>query len=408
MISKTIWFISKYYASPPNEGSGSSRVFLTMREICNLGNRVIIFTSSSDPYAELETNTSLSEFRIVNGIKFWLLRGLKYKNSISLSRIFSWLHFEYVLFRDFKLEKSKPEVIIISSPSILTIFNGLYLKQKFKAKLIFEVRDIWPLTLVADAGISRYNPFILLMGLIEKIAYKYSHGIIGTMPNLRLHVKNILGYDKSVGFAPMGISAESFNKPTPLDNYYIEKFIPKNKFLIVYSGTIGVANALETLFSCASLLITENDIHFLIVGDGSLVDEYKSKYQHLANLSFSPKINKSSVQALLNYADLLYFSVAKSEVWEYGQSLNKVIDYMISGKPIIASYSGFQSMINESGCGVFVPADNPFLLAEEIKRLHLVPKEELNKIGSRGREWLKDNRDYKVLAKNYLNYINKV
>ncbi|MFN5884497.1 MAG: glycosyltransferase WbuB, partial [Bacteroidota bacterium] len=156
MEPKTIWFISKYYASPPNEGSGSTRVFQTMREMVKLGNKVIIFTSSVDPYAELDTNTGFTVSRTFEGVKFWLLSGIKYASSISLLRIISWIHFELVLFRDYAKEKTIPDIVIVSSPSILTIFNGLYLKRKYKAKLIFEVRDIWPLTLIEDAGMSRW------------------------------------------------------------------------------------------------------------------------------------------------------------------------------------------------------------------------------------------------------------
>lgn len=405
MTSKTIWFISKYYASPPNEGSGSSRVFLTMRELIKLGQHVIIFTSSADPYSEMNVSHKITESRIVDGVKVWFLRGLKYKHSISILRIFSWLHFEIVLFRDFKLEKSRPDVVIVSSPSILTIINGLYLKRKYQAKLIFEVRDIWPLTLVEDIGMSRFNPFIVMMGLFEKIAYKYSQGIVGTMPNLRQHVKNILGYDKKVGFAPMGVSQENFQIPNPLDVSFIDKYIPKNKFLIIYSGTIGVANALEILFECANSLSNEKDIHFLLVGDGPLLNSYKEKYCCLTNLTFAPKIKKSQVQSLLTYADLLYFSVAKSQVWDYGQSLNKIIDYMIAAKPIVASYSGFPSMINESECGVFVPAGNATLLAKEFIQMKNLTLNERILMGQRGKQWLLDNRSYKTLGENYLQYI---
>ena len=408
MTPKTIWFISKYYASPPNDGSGSTRVFFTMREVQKLGHNVVIFTSSADPYADVNANTKITEQRVVDGVKIWLLRGLKYSSSISISRIFSWLHFEYVLFRDSKLEVDRPDVIIVSSPSILTIFNGLYLKRKYKAKLIFEVRDIWPLTLIEDAGINKFNPFIILMGLIENLAYKYSNGIVGTMPNLKEHVKKILGHDKQVGFAPMGITKESLLAAIPLDRAYIKAYIPENKFLIIYAGTIGVANALEPLFKCAESLVLEEDIHFLLVGDGPLLTSYKKDYEHLTNLTFAPKIKKSEVQSLLKYADLLYFSVPKSKVWEYGQSLNKVIDYMISEKPIVASYSGFPSMLDESGCGLFVPAENPLLLAAEIKRMKKMSSDQLNEMGKKGRQWLIDHRNYKTLAKKYIDYVDSV
>lgn len=57
------------------------------------------------------------------------------------------------------------------------------------------------------------------------------------------------------------------------------------------------------------------------------------------------------VQSVLSHADVLYLSTFNSKVWNYGQSLNKLIDYMVAARPIIASYSGYRSMVDESGAG---------------------------------------------------------
>ena len=67
---------------------------------------------------------------------------------------------------------------------------------------------------------------------------------------------------------------------------------------------------------------------------------------------------------MLNEADVVYFSTFPSAVWNYGQSLNKIVDYMLAGKPIIGSYSGFYSMINEAKCGYLVEANNSEALAD--------------------------------------------
>ena len=104
--------------------------------------------------------------------------------------------------------------------------------------------------------------------------------------------------------------------------------------------------------------------------------------------------------ALKNF-DLLYFSVHHSKVWDYGQSLNKIIDYMLAGKPIIGSYSGFPTMINEAECGYFVPAGNELALMDKITELSLLPSSERLKMGIRGKKWLLENRSYRVLAQKY-------
>jgi glycosyltransferase involved in cell wall biosynthesis len=111
------------------------------------------------------------------------------------------------------------------------------------------------------------------------------------------------------------------------------------------------------------------------------------------------------VQAVLAQGDLLYFSVHDSKVWDYGQSLNKVIDYMLAAKPVVASYNGYPSMINESGCGVFVPANDVGALATAVLDMKSRSEEERSLMGSLGREWLLQNRNYSKLASDYLSIL---
>jgi glycosyltransferase involved in cell wall biosynthesis len=111
------------------------------------------------------------------------------------------------------------------------------------------------------------------------------------------------------------------------------------------------------------------------------------------------------VKSVLSKCDLLYFSVHKSKVWQYGQSLNKIIDYMISGKPVVASFSGYPSMINEANSGSYVPAGDLEALKKEIQKYSTLSNEELSIIGNRGKEWIFNNRNYKRLAQDYLSAI---
>ena len=111
------------------------------------------------------------------------------------------------------------------------------------------------------------------------------------------------------------------------------------------------------------------------------------------------------VQNALEQADLLYFSTYNTKVWEYGLSLNKMIDYMKAGKPIIASYSGFPSMINESGCGEFVPAFDTKALIDVILKYKGLSQEELKTIGEKGQQWVLKERNYTRLAKTYAEVI---
>jgi glycosyltransferase involved in cell wall biosynthesis len=283
--------------------------------------------------------------------------------------------------------------------------NGIIFKMRFKCKLVFEVRDIWPLTIVEEGGFSSRNPLVLILGFIERLGYRSSDLIVGTMPNLVQHVAEVTGSNANVVCMPMVLDEEMIAGGVSVSQEYIDKYLHRDYFNIVHAGTIGIANALDTFFRAAEVLESDKRIRFVLVGDGSLKEFYLKKYGHLSNVVFAPKVSKNQVQSVLSQAGLVYFATYKSRVWDYGQSLNKLIDYMLSGKPILASYSGFASMVDEAQCGYFVAAEDVGALVRQIEGICLLPADQLEAMGLRGRSWIIKNRHYEKVGDDYLNAI---
>lgn len=403
-MAKTIWYISKYFA-PPAENNVGSRGWLLLKEFVNKGYRPVVITSDSNNLVELPKLSKSVTVDEVEGVKIVWLKTLKYTVAKSVNRILSWLHFEWNLFWLNENKLPKPDVVIVSSLSLLTILNGIRFKRRFNCKLVFEIRDIWPLTIVEEGGFSSKNLFVKTLGWVERVGYEKADVIVGTMPNLRQHVKEVLGYDKPVECIPMGVTDEMFSTDILIANDYINTYLNRDYFNIVYAGTVGITNALETFFKAAEVLKDNKKIRFVIVGDGPLKGKFIKQYGHFPNLVFAPKVDKNQVYSVLSNADLVYFSTYKSKVWDYGQSLNKVIDYMLSGKPVLASYSGYPSMINEAECGFFVSAEDVCALVEKILVIMEMPESERLNIGAKGRAWLLENRGYAKLADDYLSFM---
>jgi glycosyltransferase involved in cell wall biosynthesis len=392
---------------PPGLGTAGGRGYLLMRELASAGVKVAVITSDAIPFAAVPNLKSayLREHR--DGLDLWWVRTSKYSVAKSFRRILSWLDFEWRLYRMPKEDLPLPSAVVVSSLSLLTIVNGLLIRKRFRCRLVFEVRDIWPLTLTAEGGYSPKNPFVRALAWLERQAYRRADVIIGTMPNLREHVRSVLGYDRVVECIPMGYDDSDLAlslrlaMPSDLPEDYRRSFIPKGKFIIGHVGSIGITNALEVFLECARRVDGKEGIHFLLVGKGDLKKEYQSRYSDLKNVTFAENVEKGLVQAVLSCCDLLYFSTYDSEVWRYGQSLNKVVDYMLSGKPILASYSGYPSMINEADCGEFVRAGDVGSLEKAVLRYSTISPAELEAMGRRGREWILAKRSYKTLAKKY-------
>lgn len=404
-MAKTVWYLSKYVV-PPAAAKVGTRGFSLLREFARLGLRTVLVTSDSNHLAHPPVLDGPRLVEKVDGVDVVWLRTVKYSGARSIGRILSWFDFEWRLWRMPEKDLPKPDVVIVSSLSLLTILNGLRLRRCYGCKLAFEIRDIWPLTLVEVANVSPRHPLVLFLGWIERLGYRKADLIVGTVPNLREHVVEVSQSQKPVVCVPQGIEPALLLPPDPLDDEYARTNFPDGKFIVCYAGTIGAANALDTLIACATEMADRPDIHFVIAGDGALKESIQKQTAALANITIADSVPKSAVQSVLQRADILYFAFHKAGRLRFGQSLNKMIDYMLSGKPVIASYSGFPSMINEAECGSFVPAEDVDALRDEIERYAVMSQDDRDAMGERGRAWVLANRGFDTLAMDYLRFLD--
>ena len=241
-MNKSIWYISKY-ASIQNHGTATqTRGYYLAKELNELGYKTTVITSDSYNFGKAPNYKGNYKFdNIQSGMMFVTINTYKYKKSHSFRRILSWLDFELkLLFFPFK-KLSNPDYIIVSSPSLLTILNGFILKlfSYRNSKLIFEVRDIWPLTLINEHTYTRFNPFVLGLSLIEYFGYKYSDYIIGTLPNLEEHIINKIGPCKKVGIIPNGFHNELIKITENIDRNDLPSFTSAKEFKVGYFGSFG-------------------------------------------------------------------------------------------------------------------------------------------------------------------------
>ncbi len=398
--AQNIWIISKYASAA--EYGFESRLFALAREFKRNGRNPVIIASDSNHLVSFPRFKSLFNREMLGGCETWWIRTLKYTKTVSPMRVLSWLDFELKLLLMPKKKLPAPDVIIVSSLSLLTILNGVWLRRRHRCKLIFEIRDIWPLTLVEEGGYSAANPLVKLLAWVERFGYRRADLVVGTMPNLSAHVTAVAGAGIRCECVPFGFDESTFEKEDPLPSDYFERHIPEDKFVIGYAGSIGLTNALETVVACAKQLADDDRFFFVFLGGGDRREYFIEETRQLGNVVFLPKVKRMQVQSVLRQCDLLYFSAYDSPVWKFGMSLNKLIDYLMAARPVLASYSGYQSMLNEADCGEFVPAGDVSALCAAICRYAEMPAGTLHARGQSGRRWLLKNRRWDVLARQYL------
>lgn len=398
-----IWIISKYGSLP--EQNGPQRQFSIAKNLSEKFHDTTLIISKSNSYTYSYNSKKFYYNKIYNNLNVIILNGPIIKLGFSIKRIISWFIFEINLLRYAKyVKKDKyPEVIIVSSLSFFTLITGVFLKNKFKSKLIIEIRDIWPLSLVEIGGFNRNNIFIKLLFRLEKFSIKNADGIVGTMPKLDNYIKSIINSPFKFKYIPMGYSNLQFKS---LSNCNTSIFsYPLNKFIVGYAGTIGKANLVEEIVKASKILENNSKIYFVIFGDGPLKNSLLNLTKNQNNIKFFGSISKYEIIPELSNCNILISPINSSKLYNYGISFNKWIDYMLSSRPILACYSGYKNILIEENCGFFIEPNRPDLLAEKIIELSHCNKEILDNMGENGFNYVCKFHNYEYLTNQYYDFI---
>lgn len=399
MSNPTIWMINQY-SSTPEYGIGGRSYYLGA-ELVKLGWNVVIIASNS--HHLLRTKPQLDnwyKFEDIDGLKFVWLKMPEYSEAHSKKRIYGWFKFSHTLSKLKSLDLPKPDYVLQSSPSPIAFYGARKLAKHFKSKLIFEVRDIWPLSLVQIGGKSPNHPFIKYLQYTEDYAYKHADIVIS---NLKYAWKHMItrGMEKSkFHWVPNGYSEEEFANPEPLPQEFIEKF-PKDKFIVGYAGTLGVANNLFPLLDAAELLKDYKDIQIVLVGDGKLKNELVeyANSKELNNVTFLGRVAKNQMPSVYKLFDVCFLSMMNLPIYKFGTSNNKFFEYLAAGKPIIyAVDSGEFNPVEEAECGIEVRTGKPTNIVDAILKLRDLGKNECTLMYYNAHQYARLNYTYSVLA----------
>lgn len=400
MIKKSIWIVNQYTGSPYH--GMEHRHYYLAKEFIQQGHQVKMISGSfSHLYKTFPKTKGDFTFEEIDSIGYCWVKVPEYTSSVSISRVFNMLAFKRQLKKLPINQLGNPDVMIVSSPSLFPIKVMYQWAKKLKTKLLFEVRDVWPLTLQELGRLSAYNPLILWMKMYERFAYRKAENIISLLPTAKEHMlKNGMQASKFI-YIPNGIDLKEAANAEKLPDDLLSQ-IPKNKFIVSYVGTLGLANALDFLIAAAKELSAENKIHFLIVGDGGEKMNLKNQAKGLNNITFIDAIPKRQVQSLLQETDLCYIGWRNEKLYRFGISANKLFDYMYAALPVLHSVNAANDPIETSNCGYSVSPENTEEIVKGIKNIYQLSPELRKEMGERGKAYVIKNHSYASLAKTYM------
>jgi glycosyltransferase involved in cell wall biosynthesis len=342
------------------------------------------------------------------GLEYYWLKTPRYAGS-GVGRVANMAVFVAQLTRyaDKVVADFKPDAVIASSTYPLDIYPASRIARRHEARLCFEVHDLWPLSPIELGGYSRWHPFIVTMQAAENYAYRRADVVVSMLPKAEEHMRRHgLAPGKFV-HVPNGIDVREWtrepeNLPEALSSD-LARIRAAGRLIVCYAGGHGLSNALDPVLEAAKLTI-QDPITYVFVGQGPEKPALRDKAARLGlnNVHFHDPVPKRAVPTLLAQSDILIMSWRQQALYRFGISPNKLMDYMMSAKPIVMAVEAGNDIIGDAGCGITVRPQDPIAMAQAIRKLVALPVDERRDIGARGQRYVIERHNYDILARTFL------
>lgn len=405
-----IWILN-HYASPPDQPAGT-RHYEFGRILAGQGHEVTIFASSFSHVTLREERLQGNErTRVVciDGVRFVWVRTTPYAANDG-RRALNMLSYAVGAIRA-QRRMPRPDVVIGSSVHPAAAAAACLIGRLRRVPFVFEVRDLWPQTLV-DMGALKDNGAItrVLRGL-ERFLYRRARVVITLLPRATDYL-TLLGIPaEKVVYIPNGIADYDERVPDMSEKAAelvakIEQWRRCGCLVAGYVGSHVRANRIDTLVEAARTLRDRGvqDIAFVFVGEGLEKQrcERLARHHDLRNVLFWPALPKRSVPAVLEALDVTLFSLRDLAVFKYGLSCNKLFDYLASGRPVVSACAVRDTPVSASGGGICVPPESPEAIADALVELAALGEAGRQAMGERGRRWVYLNHGATALAGRFL------
>lgn len=364
-----MWIFNNYNMLP--EHGQLNRAFYFGKYLTRAGHEPIVFVGSHPHNTNLQLITDGRKYKQSEECNFpWVLvKTCNYEGSI-LKRIYSMFQY-YFNAKKASTQHEKPDAIIGSSAHPLAAVLAIRLSKKYRCKGIVEVRDLWPESLVAYGIAGPHNPAVLFLRRLEKWIYKKADALIFTMEGAYDYIIE-QGWEKDIPRAKVhyinnGVDLEVFDYNK--EHYQVDDLDLEDPdtFKVVYTGSIRRANNMGRLLDAAKEVVNPR-VKFLVWGDGDELSMLKQRVidENITNVVFKGKVEKKYVPYIVSCADLNFIHGDNSQLMRFGISMNKVFDYLASGKPVLMDFKARHNTVLEYSAGISCDTAEADVLAKAV------------------------------------------
>jgi len=402
-----ILYVSQYF--PPEMGAPAARVHELSCEWARRAQEVTVLTAFA--HHPLGRKAPQDRWRLTrrertDGVE--VVRAYVYAapNRGRVRRMLSYASFMVSAIAVGLVRVRRPEVVVATSPQLLCACAGYVLARVFRVPFVFEVRDLWPESILAVEAM-RENLVVRGLRRVAGHLYRKSDGIVtvGAGYRRQIHARYGISLAK-IWEIPNGIRTALF-VPGPKHNEIRREYGWGERFVLMYVGTHGMAHSLHVVLEVAARLRDDPSKLFVFVGEGAEKDTLKrlAGELRLDNVQFIDQQPKERVPRFYAACDVGLVTLRDTPLFQEVLP-SKIFEYLAMERPILLSVGGqARELVEASGGGLYVaPEDAPAML-KAIRRLAACGEDELARMGRAGRAFVVAGYDRREQADRYLDLL---
>jgi len=403
--------LTQYF--PPEVGAPQNRLFELAVRLKKIGVDVSVLTAMPN-YPQMQIYKGYEGkkylFEEIEGIPVHRSSIYLPKSKSIVQRLLNYFSFVYSSARIGNSKIGKVDVILCESPPLFLGYSALYLKRKKKAKLIFNVSDLWPES-AEKLGVVTNKYLLKLAYNLEAKLYKQSVLVSGQTQGI---CKNISERFPSVKtyWLPNGADVTYYNPQQVQSSWRQENGFQESDILFLYAGIIGLAQGLEIILDVADKLRALNNIKFILLGSGPVKEklQIQKNEQQLNNVFFFDAVSKTQMPAIIKTIDVSIVPLRKLELF-LGAIPSKIFENLAMEKPVILGVDGEarELFVNQGNCALYSEPENVEALKDNV--LKLATDSALRKqLGESGRAYVEKAFNRDVIAQKFyqaiINYVS--
>jgi glycosyltransferase involved in cell wall biosynthesis len=333
----------------------------------------------------------LRQRETMNGVEVLRVPLYPSHNGSALCRVANYGSFAFSASTLGALSIGGADVAYVYHPPATAALPAIVLKALRRIPFVFHIADMWPESVIESGMLANRWTKRMVSGCLSSWCnwvYSQAQAITVLSPGFkRLLVERGVPSEKI--HVVYNWADEDVFKPGPRDEKLGKQLAFRGRFNVVYSGHMGPYQGLETVVRAAALLKSNPVIQFVMVGTGQKEEELKALARELGvtNVQFlgqrplleAGKINNLADALLVHLKDLPFMSSTipgKTQV------------SLASGRPILIGVRGDAAdLVREAGAGVAFEPGNPSELARAVVEMQRMPRQRLEEMGARGREY---------------------